>query len=437
MLLKRIRIPNVTDIDVALTHGAYTSVSKALAMRPIDVIEEVKRAGLRGRGGAGFPTGVKWSLTARDPKTRKYLICNADEGEPGTFKDRFILEQDPHLLIEGMIVAGYAIGALQGYIYVRGEYPNAVGILERAIDQAYEKGYLGRGILGTTVAFDLAVHRGAGAYICGEETSLIESLEGKRGQPRIRPPFPANAGLWGKPTVVNNVETLANVPFVISLGSDAYARIGVDGSSGTKIFSVSGAVNRPGGYELPMGATLREIIYTQAGGIRGGRALKAIIPGGVSTPLLTPEHLDVRMDFHSVLAAGSMLGSGAVIVMDDATCMVKATAIIVRFFEHESCGKCTPCREGTGWFSQIYRRLMQGGGRPNDIDALLNICSMMKGKCFCPLGEGALQPVLSSIRHFRDDYERCISADGCSREMCRMSIRPKETGSARAPLSQH
>jgi NADH-quinone oxidoreductase subunit F len=418
LLLKRIPIPNVTDIDVALAHGAYTSVSKAFAMRSIDVIDEVKRAGLRGRGGAGFPTGVKWSFSAMDPKLPKYLICNADEGEPGTFKDRFILEQDPHLLIEGMVVAAYAIGAARGYIYLRGEYPKAAGILERAIDQAYTKGFLGRDILGSGIAFDLAVHRGAGAYICGEETSLIESLEGKRGQPRVRPPFPANAGAWGKPTVVNNVETLANVPFVITLGADVYARIGVEGSSGTKIFSVSGAVNRPGGYELPMGTTLREIIYTHAKGIRNGRALKAIIPGGASTPMLTPDHLDVKMDFNSVLAAGSMLGSGAVIVMDDTTCMVKATAVIVRFFEHESCGKCTPCREGTGWFAQIYGRMMQGEGRSNDIDALLNICGKMKGKCFCPLGEGALQPVMSSIRYFREDYERCISRTGCASKSC-------------------
>ena len=420
MLLKRIHIPNSTDIDVAMAHGAYSSVKKAYAMRPVDVIDEVRRSGLRGRGGAGFPTGTKWSFAAMDRKTPKYLICNADEGEPGTFKDRFILERDPHLLIEGMIIAAYAIGAEQGYIYLRGEYPAVAGILERAIDQAAEKGLLGKRLGGKGVSFDLTVHRGAGAYICGEETSLIESLEGRRGQPRVRPPFPANAGAWGKPTVVNNVETLANVPFVIGLGSDAYARIGVEGSTGTKIFSVSGTVNKPGGYELPMGTTLREIIYTYAGGIRGGRELKAIIPGGVSTPMLTAAHLDVRMDFNSLAATGSMLGSGAVIVMDDRTCMVKATSVIVRFFEHESCGKCTPCREGTGWFSQIYHRMMRGEGRENDIDVLLSICGKMKGKCFCPLGEGAIQPVMSSIRHFRSDYERCIRKEGCDDPACRV-----------------
>jgi NADH-quinone oxidoreductase subunit F len=419
MLLKRVNIPRATDIDVAMANGAYAAVPLAYGMRALDVIDEVKRSGLRGRGGAGFPTGVKWGFTAMDPKTPKYLICNADEGEPGTFKDRFILEGDPHLLIEGMIIAAYAIGSERGFIYLRGEYPAAAEILGRAIAQAYAKRLLGENILGKGMRFDLSVHRGAGAYICGEETSLIESLEGKRGQPRIRPPFPANAGAWGKPTVVNNVETLANVPYVLALGSDAYAKIGTEGSPGTKIFCVSGAVNRPGGYELPLGTTLREIIETYAGGIRGGRRLKAIIPGGASTPLLTAKHLDVKMDFNSLLAAGSMLGSGAIIVMDDMTCMVHATAVLVRFFEHESCGKCTPCREGTGWLHQVYSRMLRGDSKGGDIDLLLNICGKMKGKCFCPLGEGAIQPVLSSIRHFREEYEQCVRRE-CGGAKCRV-----------------
>ncbi|MGE5173948.1 MAG: NADH-quinone oxidoreductase subunit NuoF [Betaproteobacteria bacterium] len=419
MLLKRASLPRATDIDVAMTHGAYYTVPVAYGMRPLDVIDEVKRSGLRGRGGAGFPTGVKWGFAAMDPKTPKYLICNADEGEPGTFKDRLILEGDPHLLIEGMIIAAYAIGAERGFIYLRGEYPAAANILDRAIAQAYAKGLLGNNILGKGVTFDLSVHRGAGAYICGEETSLIESLEGKRGQPRLRPPFPANAGAWGKPTVVNNVETLANVPFVFALGSDAYSKIGVDGSPGTKIFCVSGAVNRPGAYELPLGTTLKEIIDTYAGGIRDGRRLKAVIPGGASTPMLTAQHLHVRMDFNSLLAAGSMLGSGAIIVMDDTACMVHATAVLARFFQHESCGKCTPCREGTGWLHQVYSRMLWGGGREGDVDLLLNICGKMKGKCFCPLGEGAIQPVLSSIKHFREDYDQCIRNHGCSKKKCR------------------
>ncbi len=419
MLLKRASLPRATDIDVAMTHGAYGAVPVAYGTRPLDVIDEVKRSGLRGRGGAGFPTGVKWGFTAMDPKTPKYLICNADEGEPGTFKDRLILEGDPHLLIEGMIIAAYAIGAGRGFIYLRGEYPAAANILDRAIAQAYAKGLLGNNILGKGVAFDLSVHRGAGAYICGEETSLIESLEGKRGQPRLRPPFPANAGAWGKPTAVNNVETLANGPFIIGLGSDAYSKIGVDGSPGTKIFCVSGAVNRLGAYELPLGTTLKEIIDTYAGGIKGGRKLKAVIPGGASTPMLTAQHQNVRMDFNSLLAAGSMLGSGAIIVMDDTTCMVRAAAVLARFFGHESCGKCTPCREGTGWLHQVYSRMLWGGGREGDVELLLHICGEMKGKCFCPLGEGAIQPVLSSIKHFREDYDQCIRNHGCPKKKCR------------------
>ena len=419
MLLKRVKIPRAADIDVAVAHGAYSAVAAAYDMRPLDVIDEVKRSGLRGRGGAGFPTGAKWGFAAMDPKRPKYLICNADEGEPGTFKDRIILEGDPHLLIEGMIIAAYAIGAERGYIYLRGEYPAAAEILDGAIAQAYAKGLLGNDILGKGVTFALTVHRGAGAYICGEETSLIESLEGKRGQPRLRPPFPANAGAWGKPTVVNNVETLANVPSIIALGSDAYSKVGAEGSPGTKIFCVSGAVNRPGAYELPLGTTLRELIEASAGGIRAGRRLKAIIPGGASTPMLAAAQVDVKMDFNSLLAAGSMLGSGAVIVMDDTACMVHAAAVLVRFFEHESCGKCTPCREGTGWLHQVYSRMLKGGAGEGDVELLLNICGKMKGKCFCPLGEGAVQPVLSSIRLFRDEYERCIRKNGCSGANCK------------------
>jgi NADH-quinone oxidoreductase subunit F len=421
MLLKRTGIPRSADIEVAMAHGAYTAVAAAYGMRPVDVIDEVKRSGLRGRGGAGFPTGVKWGFAAMDPKTPKYLICNADEGEPGTFKDRFILEGDPHLLIEGMIIAGYAIGAERGYIYLRGEYPGAAEVLDHAIVQAYAKGFLGNNILGKGMRFDLSLHRGAGAYICGEETSLIESLEGRRGQPRVRPPFPANAGAWGKPTVVNNVETLANVPYVLLLGSKAYAEIGAESSPGTKIFCVSGAVNRPGGYELPLGTTLREIIYTHAGGIRDGKRLKAVIPGGASTPMLSAEQVDVNMDFNSLLAAGSMLGSGAVIVMDDQTCMVHVAAVLVRFFAHESCGKCTPCREGTGWLLQVYTRMLGGGGRSGDIELLQNICGKMKGKCFCPLGEGAINPVLSSIQRFREDYERCAQGRTCAQQKCRIT----------------
>ena len=413
MLLKRVDIPNAEDIDVAVKHGAYSALAKAFEMRPVDVVNEVKRANLRGRGGAGFPTGLKWELCARVPGKLKYLLCNADEGEPGTFKDRFILHQDPHLLIEGMIISGYAIGAERGYIYLRYEYPNGIGILEKAIEQAYAKGYLGKNIQGRGCNFDLSVHRGAGAYICGEETALIESLEGKRGQPRIRPPFPASQGAWRKPTVINNVETLSNIPGIITIGAEAFAKIGEETSPGPKIYGVSGHVNRPGAYELPMGTTLREIVYDHCGGIRGGRKLKAVIPGGASTPMLTEAHLDVKMDFNSLVAAGSMLGSGAVMVMDETVNMVNAAYVLVRFFAHESCGKCTPCREGTSWLYQVYSRLMHKQGKPEDIDLLLYICDTVKGKCFCPLGEGAIQPVLSSIKHFREDYERCIRTGEC------------------------
>jgi NADH-quinone oxidoreductase subunit F len=425
ILLKRVGTPRAADIGVAREHGAYTALAQAFEMRPVDVIEEVKRSGLRGRGGAGFPTGVKWSFAAMDPKHPKYLICNADEGEPGTFKDRFILEGDPHLLIEGMLISAYAIGAERGFIYLRAEYPAAAAILENAVAQAYEHGYLGANILGKGMTFDLSVHRGAGAYICGEETSLIESLEGKRGQPRLRPPFPANSGAWAKPTVVNNVETLSSIPGIMTMGAEAYSKIGAEGSPGTKIFSISGAVNRPGGYELPMGTSLHDLIHTYAGGIRDGRKLKAVIPGGASTPMLPASKADTAMDFNSLLSAGSMLGSGAVIVMDDRTCMVHAAAVLVRFFVHESCGKCTPCREGTGWLHKIYERLTTGKGRPGDIELLQSVCGKMKGKCFCPLGEGSINPVLSSIKHFRVDYEQCISRQGCGGEKCRGRLQEK------------
>jgi NADH-quinone oxidoreductase subunit F len=410
MLLKRVDIPNSTDIDVAMKNGAYSTLATAFGMRPVDVINEVKRANLRGRGGAGFPTGLKWELCSRVPGSLKYLLCNADEGEPGTFKDRFILLQDPHLLIEGMVISGFAIGAERGYIYLRYEYPTALAVLEKAIEQAYARGYLGKNILGKGVNFDLSVHRGAGAYICGEETALIESLEGKRGQPRIRPPFPASQGAWRKPTVINNVETLSNIPYVIAMGADAYGKIGEETSPGPKLYGVSGMVNKPGVYELPMGTTLREIIYTHCGGIKGNKKLKAVIPGGASTPMLTENHLDVKMDFNSLVAAGSMLGSGAVMVMDETVNLVPAAYTLVRFFAHESCGKCTPCREGTSWLYQVYSRLMHGEGKPDDIDLLLYICDTVKGKCFCPLGEGAIQPVLSSIKHFREDYEQWIKS---------------------------
>ncbi len=412
-LLKNIGIPNSHKIEVYIKNEGYKALPKALDLKPQEIIEMVKKSGLRGRGGAGFPTGMKWGFAATDPNKPKYLLCNADEGEPGTFKDRPILEQDPHLLIEGMVISAYAIGAEKGYIYIRGEYPKAAQILEGAVDEAYKKGYLGRNILHKGFNFDLHVHKGAGAYICGEETALIESIEGDRGHPRVKPPFPANVGVWGKPTVVNNVETLANVPWIVFKGSDWFASIGGSGGTGPKLYCVSGHVNKPGVYELPMGITLRELIYEHGGGVRGNRKIKAIIPGGISAPVLTPDTLDVKMDFDSVAKAGSMLGSAAVIVMDETTCMVKIAWRAMKFFEHESCGKCTPCREGTTWLSKILERIEKGAGREEDIDLMLDICDNIKGKTLCPLGDGATGPVLSTIKNFREEYDAHIREARC------------------------
>jgi NADH-quinone oxidoreductase subunit F len=413
ILLKNIENPNSADIGEYEKVGGYRSLRKALEMQPKDIIEEVKRSGLRGRGGAGFPTGMKWAFASADPKTLKYLLCNADEGEPGTFKDRPILEKNPHLLIEGMVISGYAIGSEYGYIYLRGEYPSARNILNKAIDQAAQKGYLGDDVLGKGLKFHLSVHQGAGAYICGEETALIESLEGDRGQPRIKPPFPVNVGAWGMPTVINNVETLSNIPYIIQIGGEVYSRIGSRECPGPKLYSVSGHVERPGVYELPMGTSLRDIIYTHAGGIRDGKKLKAVIPGGISTPVLPADKIDCPMDFISIQKFGSMLGSGAIIVMDESVCMVNVLFRTMKFFEHESCGKCIPCREGTGWMRGILGRIERGEGKDEDIDLLLSVASNILGKTFCPLGDGAATVVMSMIRHFRSEFEQHIKNEIC------------------------
>lgn len=414
ILLRNIHRPNSADIDAYLADGGYKPLATALDRAPADIIAEVKTSNLRGRGGAGFPTHMKWGFSAADPNKPKYLLCNADEGEPGTFKDRPILEKDPHLLIEGMIISGYAIGAEYGYVYLRGEYPAAFHILYKAINQAKERGYLGDNILGKGVNFHLEVHSGAGAYICGEETALIESLEGKKGQPRIKPPFPVNVGAYAKPTVVNNVETLANVPRIIEMGGEAWSKIGVENCPGPKIYTISGHVNKPGVYELPMGTTLRELIFDHAGGMRNGKKFKAVIPGGASTPILIESQLDAKMDFNSMMAAGSMLGSGATMVMDEDTCMVKAALILAKFFTHESCGKCTPCREGTNWIEMILERIEEGHGKDGDIDLLLDVCDNMRGKTFCPLGDGAINPVSSAIKHFRPEFEAHIKERKCT-----------------------
>ena len=392
--------------------GGYQGLGKALSMEPGQVIEEVKKSGLRGRGGAGFPTGMKWMFAAGDPKSPKYIACNADEGEPGTFKDKAILDENPHLLIEGMAIAGHALKAELGYIYLRGEYLREKDILETAISQARASGYLGENIMGSGKRFDVHVHLGAGAYICGEETALIDSLEGKRGQPRLKPPFPVNSGLWGSPTIVNNVETLANLPFIVREGSGRYVRIGDPGCPGNKLFPVSGHVERPGVYELPMGTTLREIIYEHAGGIKNGKTLKAVIPGGISAPVLPPGLIDCPMDFVSVQKQGSMLGSGGVMVFDEDTCIVRVAHRALEFFERESCGKCTPCREGTGWLRGILERIETRQGREGDIRLLEDVSKNITGNTFCPLGDGAAAAVLGFLMHFREEFAEHIK-NGC------------------------
>ena len=396
--------------------GGYEVLTRILTEKtpPEQIIEEMKKSGLRGRGGAGFPTGVKWSFIPKDHPGPRYLICNADESEPGTFKDRQLMERDPHQMIEGMILAAYAIGVRTSYIYIRGEFALGAKILERALAEAYQAGYLGTDILGSTFALDLYVHRGAGAYICGEETALLESLEGKRGLPRIKPPFPATHGLFQKPTVVNNVETLSNIPHIVNRGPEWFTTIGnPPKSSGTRIFCMSGHVKRPGNYEVPMGITFREMIYDIAGGMRGGKPLKAFIPGGASAAFLMPQHLDVKLDFESVAQAGSMLGSGGITVMEEGTCMVWAAENLLHFFNHESCGKCTPCREGSSWLLQILRRIDHGKGKMDDLATLLRLCGNIAGRTVCAFGDAEIAPITSTLQYFREEYEAHIQEQRC------------------------
>lgn len=414
VLLKNINTPDSHRIDVYLKKGGYQALPSALKMQSDALIQMIKDSGLRGRGGAGFSTGLKWSFITKDPTIPKYLCCNADEGEPGTFKDRAIIEKDPHELIEGMAIACYAIGAEAAYIYIRGEFALGAKRLEQAISEAYKKGYLGKNILNSSFNCDIYVHKGAGAYICGEETALIESIEGKRGQPRIKPPFPAQVGLFAKPTVINNVETLACIPHIINKGPKWFASIGPEKSPGPKIFGVSGHVRKPGLYELPMGTPLREVIFTHAGGIRDGRKFKAAIPGGVSAPMLTEKDLDTPMDFDSMAAKGTMLGSAGVIVMDDTTCIVKVAMRTMGFFRHESCGKCTPCREGTDWTYKVLHRIEHGQGKDGDVELVETLCGNIFGRTFCPLGDGAVMALRGALKNFRDEFvyhvknKRCV-----------------------------
>jgi NADH-quinone oxidoreductase subunit F len=416
VLLKNMLQPGYTgslaDYERA---GGYQAIRQVLGkLPPAEVINIVKRSGLRGRGGAGFPTGVKWAFIPKDHPGPRYLCCNADESEPGTFKDRQLMERDPHQMIEGMILASYAIGAQTAYIYIRGEFALGTKIIERALAEAYQANYLGADILGSGVAVDIYLHRGAGAYICGEETALLESLEGKRGLPRTKPPFPATHGLFGKPTVVNNVETLANLPHIVTRGPEWFAALGSPPKSGgTRVFCLSGHLKRPGNYEVPMGITFREMIYELAGGMRSSKPLKAFIPGGASAPFLTPEHLDVKMDFESLAQAGSMLGSGGVTVMEEGTCMVWAAENLLHLFYHESCGKCTPCREGSAWLLQILQRIEHGLGQPKDIDTLLRLCPNIAGRTVCAFGDAEIAPIVSTLQYFRDEYEAHIREHRC------------------------
>jgi len=413
VLLKNIDKPDAHKLKVYEDGGGYKAIRKALGLTRDNIIQMVKDSGLRGRGGAGFPAGLKWSFIPKDPGLEKYLCCNADEGEPGTFKDRGIIDHDPHLLLEGMMITSYAIGASTAYIYIRGEFEFGARRLEAAIDEAYEAGYLGKNIFGSDFSLDMYVHRGAGAYICGEETALLESIEGLRGQPRKKPPFPALAGLYGKPTVINNVETLACVPAIIERGAGWFSSIGPEKSPGPKIYCVSGHVKKPGLYELPMGTTLRELIFEHCGGMRSDKPLKAVIPGGVSAPLLLPSDLDTPMDFESMGAKGTMLGSGAVIVMEEGTCMVRVAYITNRFFSHESCGKCTPCREGTIWLTKILERLETGRGRPGDVDLIDDLCEQIFGRTFCPLGDGAVMALRGALNNFREEFLYHVAHGGC------------------------
>lgn len=418
LLLDKINVEGIKSFDVYRREGGYKSVEKALKMQPNDIVDEVKKSGLRGRGGAGFPTGMKWSFLAKPEGVARYLVCNADESEPGTFKDRYLMEFIPHLLIEGMIVSSYTLGSTVSYIYIRGEYDWISDILENAIQEAKDNGFLGKDILNSGFDCELYVHRGAGAYICGEETALLESLEGKRGLPRIKPPFPAVKGVWGCPTVVNNVETIAAIVPVINMGGEEYSKIGVGRSTGTKLISACGNINKPGVYEIDMTISVEEFIFSDeyCGGVPNGKRLKACIPGGSSVPIL-PANLLLKtakgetrlMNYESLsdggFATGSMMGSGGFIVLDEDQCIVRHTLTLARFYHHESCGQCSPCREGTGWMEKIFTKIENGKGEMKDIDLLWDVQRKIEGNTICPLGDAAAWPVAAAIRHFRDEFE--------------------------------
>lgn len=415
ILLRNIEAKDSHALAVYKSRGGYRALEKVLrGMSPEQLIDEVKASGLRGRGGAGFPTGMKWGFVPKDSPKPKYVVCNADESEPGTFKDRLLIERDPHAIIEGTILSAYAIQSHTAFIYIRGEFFFGGKVLQRAIDEAAQAGYLGKNILGSGYDLDLILHRGAGAYICGEETGLLSSLEGGKGWPKVKPPFPATHGLFGCPTVVNNVETLATLPWIVDQGAAKYAALGTEKSKGTKLFSVSGHIRKPGVYEVEMGYPFKRFLEEDCGGVRGGRKLKGVIPGGASMPVLRADEIEeVRMDYESMQAAGTLLGSGGVIVMDDSTCMVKAAWNVARFFAHESCGQCTPCREGCHWMEKIFERIENGQGRKGDLDLVLSISGNIQGNTICPFGDAAAWPAAAFIKKYREEFERHIAEKRC------------------------
>jgi len=413
VLTRRFGLDGGPSLETYLATEGFAGFRKALQMKPEEIIEQVKISNLRGRGGAGFPTGLKWGFVPRNSGKPRYIVVNADEGEPGTCKDRLLMEHDPHQLLEGMLIAGLAVDAHAGYIYVRGEYRYLIEILDRAIEECRAAGYLGRDILGSSFAFEIYTHTGAGSYECGEESALLESLEGKRGVPRIRPPFPAVAGLYRCPTVLNNVESYSAIPVILCEGGAAFAALGTPRDGGTRLFCISGQVNRPGVYELPVGFNLLRMLDEVAGGIRGGKQLKAVIPGGSSCPVLKAAECDLAMDFDTLAKAGSMLGSGGVIVIAEDTCMVRVAARVIRFYAHESCGWCIPCREGTVWLAKLLKRIHEGQGTRSDLDLVAEVARSMLGRTFCPLGDAAAMPTIAFVEKFRDEFEAHLDGRPC------------------------
>ncbi len=425
-VLRNVGLINPESIEEYIAKDGYTAFEKALSVKPLDVIEELKKSELKGRGGAGFPTGLKWEFTAKAPGDEKYIVCNADEGEPGTFKDREIMEGDPHSLIEGMLIAGYATGARKGYIYIRGEYALSIRRLRKGIDDARAYGLLGENILGSGFSFDIEIKKGAGAYICGEETALLESIEGKRGEPRKKPPYPPTSGLWGKPTVINNVETLANVPLIIGKGADWFKSIGVPGSFGTKLFSLMGDINWKGVIEVPFGTPLSKIVMDIGGGVKNGKKLKAVVLGGVSGSLIRPEDIDTPVDFNSLAQIKAGPGSGSIVALSEDRCIVDIAKNIAYFFRHESCGKCTPCRIGTEVMYEIIDRISRGGGEEKDLNTLERLGKDMKLTSFCGLGQTASNIIVQSIKKFRSEWLTHIKEGKCPANVCKMDWKEEQ-----------